>query len=131
MREIVRDVTMSPLRKALPPAAQDIHEWSWDEGGLLAQDYDYVLKAKITQDEFDQYVRDLGLSPHTPTRQYSGGFQPDWDLSWLWRLDNNGVRPDWWSPSTDVSGTYVYDGGSLWTYAKYEDGYLYLVSYNI
>ena len=130
-RDFIGRATVSPLRSALPATAEDIHEWSWDEGGPLAQDYDYVLKAKITQSEFDQYVRDFKLTPHTPGRRYTEPFEPDWELGWLWDMDNNGVRPEWFTATTDLSGTYVYDGGSSWIYAKYENGYIYVVAFNI
>jgi hypothetical protein len=118
----IRTVTMRPLRRALPPTAQDVHEWSWEEGGLTGQDYAYCLKAKITRSEFDAYVKKFNLTSYIPNQQYSNGFYPSWRCK---------DEIDWWTPSDDTSSTYVYDGGSVWTYAKYENGYVFVVSYNI
>ncbi len=115
-------LTTPPLRRALPASAQDIHEWSRDEGGELAQDYSYLLKAKITRDEFYQYVNKFNMTLYTPTQQYSCGFYPGWSSS---------KKPDWWTPSEDLQGTYVRAENCAWTYAKYEDGYIYVVSFNI
>lgn len=115
-------LTTTPLRRALPASAQDIHEWSQDEGGELAQDYAYLLKAKITRDEFYKYVNKIDLTLHTSSRQYSCGFYPSWSSS---------KALDWWAPSEDLQDTYVREADCSWTYAKYEDGYIYVVSFNI
>jgi len=122
LRQVAISLTTTPLRKALPASARDIHEWSGGEEGILAQDYMYLLKARITPDEFDAYVNRFGMTPHTPNRSYQYGFQPGWRI---------GQELEWWDPSDDVSNTYVLDHSSAWTYAKYENGYLYVVSYNI
>lgn len=126
IRQVINAMTASPLRKALPSTAQDIHESAWEEGGDTGQDYCYLLRAKITPAEFQQYVNKLNLTLHTPTRQYSNGFSPNWSISC-----GIGKKPDWWTPLNDSSGTYVREGNSAWTYAKYENGYIFVVSYNI
>ncbi len=125
VRWAVYELTAPPIRKALPFTAQDVHDWSWEEGGETGQDYCYMVKAKITPEEFRQYINRFGLTLHTPTRRYSMDYSPGW----------NGCtfieKPDWWTPSDDMSGTYVHDYGSAWVYAKYEGGYIFVVSYNL
>jgi hypothetical protein len=117
-------LTISPLRRALPTTATEVQEWQWTEEGLLAQDYAYQLKAKITEQEFLEYIHKLELTPHTPERKYGLGFVLSWGIF-------DSPQRAWWDPSPDTTNTYVYDGGSWWTYAKWENGYIYVVSYNI
>ena len=108
-------------RTHLPASATEIKESSWADGFL--PDYDYYLRAKITEQEFDTFVGDLGLTPHTSDRIYS----EESALSWSGHLLEDG---SWWSPSSDLSGTFVEEGGTQWTYAKYENGYLYFRSFD-
>jgi hypothetical protein len=56
-------------RSSLPETAADVHEHAWADGFL--PDYDYYLRARVTKPEFDKFVQDLGLTPHTTTRIYS------------------------------------------------------------
>ena len=109
------------LRKALPRTAEDVHEWAWEDGFL--PDYSYMLKARISEQEFKEYVEYFGLTPHSPDRQYS---EDDHNLSW---------RPcglfdeDWWDVSDTLdANTFVSEGQTTWTYAKYENGYIYVKS---
>ncbi len=127
IRWTVYELAAPPIRKALPFTAQDVHDWSWEEEGETGQDYCYMVKAKIKPEEFRQYINRFELTPHTPTRQYSGGFDPGWSGSGCVMAP----KLDWWTPSDDTSGTYVHDYGSAWLYAKYEGGYIFVVSYNI
>jgi hypothetical protein len=122
IRQVAYEMTATPLRKALPPTAQDIHEQSWGEGGEIGQDYCYLLKARITPAEFQQYVDRFGLTPHIATQQYSN-----------WSMINCGTerKPDWWTPSDESGSMYARDEDSTWTYAKYENGYIFVVSYSI
>jgi hypothetical protein len=108
------------FRRELPWMTKDIHERYWSHGFL--PDYSYYLKARITEEQFWRYIAKFKLTPHTSTRQYSESPDPwlDWD-------------PDpysWWNPSKSLDSTFVWQGHDTWTFAKYERGYLYLVSLN-
>jgi len=106
------------FRRELPWSAKDVHE-RYDSDVLLP-DYSYNLKAKITQGEFRLYVTKFGLTPHTSTRQYSES--PDPILNW------QSATNSWWDPSDSMQNTFVWQGGTTWTFAKYERGHLYLES---
>lgn len=79
----------------------------------------------MKKEEFDVYVAKLGLTLHTPNRKYEEPAVP-W-LDW-------GVAPDektsWWNPSPSLDSTFVDQGHDTWTFAKYENGRLYLKSLN-
>lgn len=112
--------TLWSFRKALPSSAQDIHESYWTD--TLLPDYDYKLKAKITEEEFRRYVAKFGLTPHTTTRKYS-----DLVVCLDWAASPE-FRRGWWDPSTSLDSTFVWQSNTVWTYAKYERGHLYLQS---
>jgi hypothetical protein len=126
-RALIQSVLASPLRKGLPPTATQIREWRWSEGGLTGQDYTYLLRAKITKQEFLDYVDRFDMAPHTPEREYSYGFV----LTWHPYTQHSYEALEWWTPSESSNGTYVHDGGSWWQYAKWENGYIYIVSCSI
>jgi hypothetical protein len=111
-----------PLVRALPDTARDVKTWSWQEEGPLAQDFSLKLRAGITEEQFRSYVDEMGMTPHTPDREYQHGFQPGW-----------GPDPEieWWTPSTEIGETYVREDGASWSYAKYEDGCIWVVSTGI
>jgi len=124
----IRLLFASPIRRALPWTAREVHEWQWNEPGLTGQDYTYLVKARISERQFDAYVDRLDLSPHSPDRDYEhSGFSPNWDP----HLPGTDQSPVWWDPSASLDGTYVYDGGSWWIVAKWENGIVYAVSYCI
>jgi hypothetical protein len=106
-----------PPHRMLPQDAADVHEWSWEDG--LLPDYTYLLKARISQDEFAAYVAHFHLTPHTADRVYTD----DADIWFSW----DGAA-DWWDPSEERDGSFVRQEGDRWTYAKYERGYLYFKS---
>jgi len=110
-----------PARRALPFGAEGIHEWYRSNGFL--PDYSYQLKAKITEEQFRQYVSNLGLTPHTEARQYTQS-----PIPWLSWRPQPGFTGDWWDPSESLSSTFVRQEGDCWTFAKYENGYLFLAS---
>ncbi len=109
-------------RRHLPATATDIHEWAWADGFL--PDYSYFLKARIAEAEFQQFVARLGLTPHTSDRKYSE--HSNW-LSWS---SAPGFDGDWWDASPSLASTFVSEGHDTWTFAKYENGFLYFVSLN-
>lgn len=111
-----------PFRKALPWTATDIHEWYWSE--TLLPDYSYYLKAKVTENQFRTYVARFGLTPHAPDRAYSES--SIW-LNWESAPESDG---GWWNPSDSLDTTFVREGHDTWTFAKFEQGYLYLASLN-
>jgi hypothetical protein len=113
-------VTTSGLRRALPWGASDIHELGIDR----FPDFTLYLKARIREDQFLPYVSRLGLTPHYPGRRY-----PD---SPLWGIDWQG-EPEvdsWWDPSKNTEATYAENKGHVWTFAKYEDGFVYVKSFS-
>ncbi len=126
---IIKNLLMPPERKALPRTASDIHERHWIEEGLVGQDSVYILKARITKDEFLKYVDELSLTPHTPSREYALGFGIDWYHHRIY----SDKDPAWWKPHPYLGfgDVWVHDGDSWWLYAKYEEGYVYIVFYNI
>lgn len=100
--------------KYLPPSTTDIHELkrSIDEWRL------YLLKAKVTQDDFIKFVKDLSAVKYHST-----------DFIYVWRFQANYPIPEWWDPTNDMSSTF-YDPSvnkvSEIRLTKYENGYLYL-----
>ncbi len=119
---IVRNILVSPLCEALPPTAGEIQEWHWNEGGLTGQDYVYLLRAKITEQEFREYVDNLGWTPYMADREY--GFVWGWYPHEL----HSDEEIEWWTPSEDSNGAYIHSEDARMRYAKWEDGYIYVVS---
>jgi hypothetical protein len=109
----------SPLRQALPWSAREVVDLTVDG----PPDHGYFLRAKITEPEFRAYCERMRLTPHTSDRVYTD------DEMWLsWDGPAGGRTPDWWNPSSGLDGTYVEQSGKVWTFAKYENGYLYVKS---
>lgn len=108
-------------REALPSGATDIQESSWADGFL--PDYDYYLRARMSEQDFTQFVAEQKLTPHAPSRSHS----ENQALSWSGHLPRDAT---WWTPSDDLSTTYVKESNTQWTYAKHEDGYLYFRSFD-
>lgn len=110
------------FRRMLPSSAREIRDQQWRE--WLLPDYQYLLKARITAAEFNDYVKQLGLTPHTSARRYSG------ETVWL-RWD--AAPPEsghWWNPTESLDGTFVHQEGDTWTFAKWEGGFVFLKSIN-
>ncbi|MFN8394970.1 MAG: hypothetical protein U0176_10010 [Bacteroidia bacterium] len=110
---------VDPFVKALPKFTFDYQTWQWKDGFL--PDERFLLKAKISEDEFLTYVKDLGLEPATP------------DLPNLWNSPFGNEAP-FWDCDGKMEGSYVdvpYPEMPLEsnTVAKYQNGYLYL-NYN-
>lgn len=105
----------------LPQTASEVQEWSWADGFL--PDYAYQLKARITEAEFRKFVSDLGLTPHTAERKYS-------EQSWLSWRGSPAFEGTWWDASGSLDSTYVTEGHNTWSYAKFENGFLYFKSLN-
>ncbi|MDF7809528.1 hypothetical protein P4E94_18975 [Pontiellaceae bacterium B12219] len=93
--------------ESLPETATDIKEATFDN----FPDYALILKAKITPEEFNEYVNKLELGTIT-------------NSSWA----RQPVDPDWWNPTTNSShiGSQPSVRGDF-VVAKYEDGYIYLM----
>lgn len=121
---IFREITTSPFRKVLPATAKEIHEWSWHEPGPLAQDHFYMLTAKISEQEFDKYVHQLDLNLYNKNNDSLA-------LDWYAYETHTSERFDWWGPAENSDEIYTYSTGSYWEYAKYENGYLFLIAFNI
>ncbi|MEA3396034.1 MAG: hypothetical protein U9R05_01050 [Chloroflexota bacterium] len=101
------------FRAALPPDARNVQDGSID----LFPDWEYYLKAEISQETFDGYVQDLGL-------------YPCWDQPCSWVGWHTFSSPAWWDPTEDISQTYCTEDGDVWTLAKYEAGQLYLRAFS-
>ncbi|MBN1582197.1 MAG: hypothetical protein JXA89_15945 [Anaerolineae bacterium] len=43
----------SPIRRALPWTAREVREWQWNEPRLTGQDYTYLVKARISERQFN------------------------------------------------------------------------------
>jgi len=107
-----------PPVAALPSSATEVNEFQSNYSGATT-DYFWLVKAKITEDEFQEYVATLGLVP------YEG-------VNGLGRLPQNPWQGhsrcgNWWDPTESMSNTY-YDGtmtGSGCALSKHENGYAY------
>ncbi|WP_420645679.1 hypothetical protein [Candidatus Leptofilum sp.] len=121
---LFKEITTSPFRKALPATAEEVHEWSWNEPGPLSQDFSYMLAARISNQDFMNYVDQFDLSPYDQQMDVNA---PSWSSG---QQLNDDIL-DWWTPTESTEGTYVYATGSYWIYAKHENGYLFLYAYNI
>ena len=99
----------------LPGTAQDIHEYQSPIVGITS-DYWYLLKAKVTEEEFLRFVKRMKLVPledKNPRREM-----------YHWTGYGN---EEWWFALDTLRGTYhdpraKYSAISL---AKYESGHLY------
>lgn len=115
-----RDVlTESPLRRALPGSATDVHDLYVD----MDQDYSYYLAARLPREDFEAYCAGQNLTPHTPERIYTDG--TEW-LDWGAMTLNPSEPMDWWLPTESLAGTYVNQQGHHWTMAKWQDGVIYV-----
>ena len=120
------DINRTGFRKNLPWSARNIFDREWDEPGILSQDYCILMRAEIPKAEMAEYMERINLKP-VPAAIISE--RPYW-LDWggcIW----DGGNPDWWDPTSDTSGTYYWSSNSAWSYAKWENGKVYVKSYNI
>jgi hypothetical protein len=117
-------MTESPLVHALPDDARDVRVWSAYEPGPIGQDHALMLKARVSKRQFFSYRRRLKMKKHTVDREYAHGFSPHWSPLCSEELP-------WWDPSSSTTGTYVLERGASWTWAKHEEGYMYVMSWSI
>jgi hypothetical protein len=110
------------FRKELPWSATDIQEAYHSD--TLLPDYDYRLKAKVSEAQFQKYIKKFNLSLHTKDRKYSD------DVIWLHWSAPSKSKSGWWNPTDSLTNTFVWQGSDTWIFAKYENGYLYLGSLN-
>ena len=106
-------IAKSPYRQALPDTASDIRE---HRGGVV--DFTYLLRARITEEEFEDYVKRLGL-----VLKSSGVLQAGINVGPRERHDDD---PDWWSPIWSVDRVYGIRRDGDVISAKYEGGFVYL-----
>lgn len=102
-------------KRALPPSATDIHEYSW-QNYWFVPDYCYFLKAKITQEEFEAYKTKLKFVPIPEDAKE----EVNW-CSWEHFVD------EWWDPLPTSNGAFYHPEStdSKLGIMKYENGYLY------
>jgi len=117
--KLVELLTHSEYVMKLPDGATGVREFHWADG--VAPDFQYLLRARIDEADFAEYVEDLGkMELHAAGREY--GDDPVWlDWSAPSRFDG-----DWWDPSDNLDGTYVNQSVEMWEFVKYERGYLYV-----
>lgn len=107
-------VDRSP-RGSLPSTAKDIHEFRSPGMGITG-DYWYLLKAKVTDEEFLWFVKRMQLTPLDQNNPRQKAYH--------W---NGYGTQEWWLPLETLQGTY-HDptaSGSSIRLAKHESGYLY------
>lgn len=106
----------SPYRQALPQTATDIKE---HKSGVV--DFTYLLRAKVTENEFSDYVKLFGLLPdklnemaeknrHLKNERQKSDFFPSW-----WST----IRPG-------IDTVFEKRDGPDIISAKYEEGFLFL-----
>ena len=103
----------SPYRKGLPDTASDIRE---HRSGVV--DFTYLLRVRITEEEFEDHVRRLGL-----ILKSSGVLQAGKNVRARERHEGN---PDWWSPIWSVDRVYGIRRDRDVISAKWEGGFVYL-----
>lgn len=103
----------------LPTSAQIVFTSQWEDGFL--PDGTFKLKARMTEADFTNAVRQLGLTPHTKDRKYTDSTV--W-LQWMRDADQR------WNPSPSIDATFVRQAGDWWQLGKYENGFLYYQSLN-
>ena len=107
-----------PLVRCLPWLATDV-QFHRDEG--LFPDHRHLLIAQISREEFENYINCQNITLHRKDRVYAD------DEMWLgWDVIPG--DPTWWTPTASLLQTYVRQEGDTWTFAKFEDGYLYAMS---
>lgn len=116
------DSRVRSWREHLSTNATDVLEWSWSDGFL--PDYSYVMKARVSQADFESFCTALELTPHTADRGYTD------DVRWLSWSAPPGFTNTWWDVSLSLEGTRVSQGSDTWSFAKYENGFLYFQSLN-
>ena len=112
------------FKKALPFGAYEVYEWIRQES--LLPDYAYFLKARISKEQFQDYLAALEMKDllHTSTSKYEDGTA---GLNWS---PSMGVDQSIWDPSPDLTETYVWQKGHEWVLVKYENGYVFLKALN-
>lgn len=106
----------SPYRRALPRTASEIKEY---RSGVV--DFTYLLRAKITEDEFSDYVKLFGLLPDK-LNEIS-----EKNIHLKKETQKSDIFPSWWStirPGVDIVFGKM-DKGDIIS-AKYEEGFLFL-----
>lgn len=107
------------VKDALPYSATDVRHFGYDTW----EDYFYILKAKITKKEFDEYRKKLVFVPLSEEMRK----RANWSFIVL-GYDNS----DWWDPSPSLDETY-YDPttpDSQIRMMKYEKGYVYVLNWS-
>lgn len=106
---------VSGARRALPWSASDVHEHEWVEDGILPQDFDYKLKARMPKEELAAYAARLGLPPYVPGQPTTSGWGADTALGW-------------WDPPARLDGAYASFGDGSWTVLIWSNGWVYFAS---
>jgi hypothetical protein len=104
----------STARRALPWTAKDVREHYWN--GESAAHLDYILRAKISREAFDQYAKRLGFSDSPESNCNQQGVDE--------RLL---IDAPWWTPSPTSFPLFVKrsEDERLVERLLYDDGYVY------
>lgn len=96
----------------LPGSASDVHEHTDYLQPPPDEEYRYYLKAKVTEDEFQEIAKELKL---------------DWASQYAGNAPTRKVNLSWWDPP---SGVFLYGSGNGADYVIQADyistGYMYL-----
>jgi len=98
--------------RALPRSASEVQEYYVDSGFPL-YDYEYKMKARMPEEAFPGYVKRMGF------RRLKGRYGD------LWYSGD----PPWWDPSPSMSNTYGSVGGDDGNIVKWENGFVYYISW--
>ena len=117
---IVDKVVPSKARRALPDSASDVQEYYHD--CLFPPDFVRVIKARLPEEDFQQYARNLGLTMKYDPNIHGSEYDHVKMLI--------GSVPDWWDEPRDLDNCYFKHtpGDEYFTRAKWKDGFVYFVA---
>ncbi len=106
----------SPYRRALPKTASDIKE---HRSGVV--DFTYLLQARVTEDEFLDYVKFFGLLPDKLNEM------SEKNRHLRMKRQKSDFFPSWWSTiRSGIDIVFEKRDKSDIISAKYEEGFLFL-----
>lgn len=108
----------SVARRALPTGASQVEEYY---EGSANSDYLRLLKARVSEDGFKEFVTTLGLHSE---------FCDNVDVALVWRPMPSTAQ--WWDPLSSTQGTFCTDSQNAneMVVAKYERGTVYFAAFS-
>jgi hypothetical protein len=98
-----------PYRKALPLSASEVNEYVWTDGFL--PDFSYYLRARITEEQFLNYVARFKLAIDGKRELFAGPHEVPW-----------------WSPSSGAHEVYELENGDWSMEAIYDNGIMWVMA---